>query len=322
MLMKGKIASGAEQDEPSTDSVYDFLYHDARRIGSFLAQFDDFGHLQQITANETVSKGGKRGFSLRLAGNVPLLPGAADSAEGSITLNRDPSHAGAESQARVYDPLWSNARALLDYLDERQLIERNLTAGRLGQFVMASGELSILNAGLLEKMWEASGIRDNAIRQSGETARMQWNANPQNATLRGGQRDKAEKAATKMAESNATSAMDILPLFPHSAQCTIKGKDFSVWSSLSEKGMVSAVADLSLKHGTEIPGEWHLLGVLDALPSPVPAQIPIVGTGVPSHMGDLIKNLSNLGRTLLGRAPSAYGVTALLIFRDVSLRST
>ena len=84
---------------------------------------------------------------------------------------------------------------------------------------------------------------------------------------------------------------------------------------------MGTVADLSLKHGTEIPGEWHLLGVLDALPDQIPAQTVVVNTGVPQHFGTLIKNFSNLGRTLLGRAPEAYGMTALLLFRKVSTQS-
>jgi hypothetical protein len=112
--------------------------------------------------------------------------------------------------------------------------------------------------------------------------------------------------------------MEILPSFPHSAQCTISGNNVSVWSSLTTEGMVGAVSDLSLKHGTEIPGAWHLLGVLDALPSPIPAQVSIPNTGVPTHFGTLISNFSNIARTALGRAPDAYGMTALLLFRSVS----
>jgi hypothetical protein len=149
-----------------------------------------------------------------------------------------------------------------------------------------------------------------------------WNAVPQNAALKGSERAKAEKAFLKITEERAGSAMDIMPSFPHSAQCTITGTDFSVWSTLSTGGMVGTVEDLSLKHGTDIPGEWHLLGVLDALPSPIAEQISIVSTGIPENLGDLIKNLSNLGRTLLGREPEAYGVTPLLLFRDVSTRSS
>src|SRR5258708_22683520 len=118
MSTKGETASGAEHDDQNTDSVYDFLYHDARRIGSFLAQFDNFGHRQEVTSSETASKGAKRGYSLKLGGSLPL-PGSPEGAEGGITLGMDPSQSGSEGQMRVYDPLWTNALTLLDYLDER-----------------------------------------------------------------------------------------------------------------------------------------------------------------------------------------------------------
>jgi hypothetical protein len=159
MSKKEEKALGGEPDDQGTDSVYDFLYHDARRVGSFLAQFDYFGHLQQVTSSETASKGTKRGYSLKVAGSA-LVPGVPEGAEGSVTFGRDPSQIGSEAQERVYDPLWTNARALLDYLDERHLIQRDLTTARLGQFVIASGELSILNMEMLPKIWEIAGIRD------------------------------------------------------------------------------------------------------------------------------------------------------------------
>lgn len=321
MSNKDEIASGAEHGDQSTDSVYDFLYHDVRRIGSFLAQFDELGHLQQITASEMASKGTKGGFSLKLAGSAPAVPGVLDGAEGSVTIARDPSQSGSEAIARVYDPLWTNARALLDYLDERKLIQRDLTASHLGQFVIASGQLSILNATLLPRIWKMSGVRDVLVRTQAEIAMAVLNASPQGTNLRHSDRAKAEKAILKVTEANVEAGMDVIALLPHSAQCTIKGADYSVWSSLSAEGMVGTVADLSLKHGTEIPGEWHLLGVLDALPNPIPAQVLTPNTGAPGHMGTFIKNLSNLARKILGRAPEEYGVTALLLFREVSVRS-
>jgi hypothetical protein len=47
--VKERLAvSGEVLDEPQNDSVYDFLYQDVRRVGSFLDQFDVAGHLQQI----------------------------------------------------------------------------------------------------------------------------------------------------------------------------------------------------------------------------------------------------------------------------------
>lgn len=317
MSKNEEIVSAAARDDQNTDSVFDFLYHDARRIGSFLAQFDPYGHLQQVTSRETASKVGKRGYSLKIAGSVPPLSGF-EGAEGSVTLSRDGSGSGgSEAMERTYDPLWANALALLDYLDGRGLVQRDLTAARLGQFVIASGKLSVLDATMLPKIWEAKAVREKVTRQWAENARLQWEADPKNAGLKSSQRDKAKSTVFNIALTTAEAGMEIIANFPHSVQCTIAGAGFSVWSTLNAENMVSSVADLSLKHGTDIPGEWHLLGVLDAQPSEIPAQAVIVNTGTPTHMGAVVKNFANLGRTILGRAPEAYGMTALLLFREV-----
>lgn len=137
-------ASGAEHDEQSIGSVYDYLYYDARRVGSFLAQFDPSGHLQQITQTDSVSKGTKRGYSVKLGGSVPV-PGSPEAAEGSLTFGREPGQTGSEGMSRIYDPLWTNAKLLLDYLDEQNLIKRDLASATMGQFIVATGEISVLD---------------------------------------------------------------------------------------------------------------------------------------------------------------------------------
>ena len=47
-------------DRERDDSVYDFLYVDARRIAVFLSQFSQYGHLTTLTraVSETSSAGG------------------------------------------------------------------------------------------------------------------------------------------------------------------------------------------------------------------------------------------------------------------------
>lgn len=317
MSKKDATASSAEHEGQNTDSVFDFLYHDARRVGSFLAQFDSSGHLQQVTTSESVTKGGKPGLSLKLAGALPI-PGVSDGPEGSVTFGRDASQSGSETQARMYDPLWTNARALLDYLNERNLIQRDLSAAHLGQFVLASGALSVLDMAMLPQIWQAQNVGNAVARQHADNAKKLLHASSEYKSANSSQKAHLEKMVVKAAEGSARSAMEILPTLPHTPQCTIKGEEISVWTTLSAEGLVGTVSDISLKHGTEIPGDWHLLGVLDAMPNPITPQIPIVNTGVPEHFGKVVQNLSNLSRTLAGRGPESYGVTALLLFREVS----
>jgi hypothetical protein len=317
MSKKDEIASGAGLEEQSTDSVFDFLYNDAQRIGSFISQFDAFGHLQNVTSGETASKGARRGFSVKLSGSVPV-PGASEAAEGGLTFSREPGETGTEGLTRVYDPLWTNALTLLDYLDERGLIQRDIKKARLGQFVIVSGGLSVLNAAIMPKVFEGGAIEKIVLATAKKNAKEKWGNDQANAALKGPARTKAEAKFLEAAEQAARAGLESLKHIPYSPHCTVNGSDFSVWSSLEARGIVGSVADLSLKHGTEIPGEWHLFGILDALPNPIPAQIVIPISDTPRHFGDAIRNLSNLSRTLVGRGPEAFGMTALLLFRKIS----
>jgi hypothetical protein len=120
-------ASEKGHAEPQSDSVYDFLYYDARRIGSFLAQFDDSGHLQQVRQSDTARKGIEKGFKITAGAGAPLV------GSGNVGFEKQPYDTGSESSERIYDPLWSNARTLLDYLKAADLIGRDLSTARLGQ---------------------------------------------------------------------------------------------------------------------------------------------------------------------------------------------
>lgn len=118
-------ASDTEQGGPESDSVYDFLYHDAQRVGSFLAQFDDAGLLQQVTQSEGAYRGSKRGWKAAAGGSIPTVGSV------NISAERGPEKGGFETSERVYDPLWTNARTLLDFLDERGMLRRELGDARI-----------------------------------------------------------------------------------------------------------------------------------------------------------------------------------------------
>jgi hypothetical protein len=92
-------ASDEEPDAPENDSVLDFLYHDVRRVGSFLAQFDVAGHLRQVTQTEGVVRSQSRGFRFAAGGEVPLVGSA------NLDVSRTPQSGGSEASERIYDPL-------------------------------------------------------------------------------------------------------------------------------------------------------------------------------------------------------------------------
>jgi hypothetical protein len=246
-----------------------------------------------------------------------------------------------DAAERTYDPLWRNGLILRDWLEEADLINRDITKTSIGQFVIVSGDLSVLNAAIMRDTWVSPTLRALGIKQTVEKAQAKFEAeNPANNAVsisdkagpKSLERARAEAARTarkkqlalalEAAKIIAEINFDNLKYFPHSINCVITGNGFSVWSPLREEGITGAASDISLMHGSEVPGTWNLLGVLDALPSPIPAPEIVLPSDTPTHFAPNIKNFANMGRTVLGRSPEAYGMTALLLFREVTSGST
>lgn len=153
MSKSGETASGEEQGGQSTASVFDFLYNDSRRVGSYLAQLDENGLLTEIRRGEQASKDAKRGFSI---GGQVLGTG------GNVEWT--PEEGGGESAERVYDLFWANARELLDALDAEAMIRRDLGSAPIGSLVLLSGQMSMVDLSLLRDFRELPSMRDIMIK--------------------------------------------------------------------------------------------------------------------------------------------------------------
>jgi hypothetical protein len=106
-------ASEGRPRDPENSSVYDFLYHDARRIAAFLAQFETYGVLQGVKSHESVG----RSSATKATANAGI--DFANLARGGMAVDGTVTDDERDAAERTYDPLWRNATALLDYLGSR-----------------------------------------------------------------------------------------------------------------------------------------------------------------------------------------------------------
>ena len=313
MSTNDEAASGRAPGEPENDSVYDFLYQDVRRVGSYLAQFDAAGHLTAITQSESIAKGAKRSWKATIGGTLPPQLGAPTA---EIGVERGPAEGGSESSERAYDPLWTNATTLLDYLAERNLIERDIGRARIGQFVLAAGRLQILDVTLLRNVWEKPSVGHFIRAGIAETTQ-------QNQVSRQVRRHLERHGGSQptQAPSEADLMLDLVSVLPHSIQATVLGDDYSAWCNLSEENLVGHASDLVLKHGVVVPGRWFVLGVLDALAGDVmidPGDTDTAQALAGNQIGAFAAMIAALARQFIGRPLNAYGMTPLLIFREVA----
>jgi hypothetical protein len=287
-----KSTEGSSQGVVS--SVYDFLYYDAVRIGSFLGQFDPDGLLQSRKRIAGIGRTAQNRVNHSVKGGVPLV------AEGSGNYENSEGERFDKGAEHVYDPLWANALQFLEYLEERELLSRDVPNAKLGSFVLLRGSLSIRDMGLLKAMVENSVLK-------------KWFS----ASIGGSSTPSGPRQAKQQATSEAELILALMPLLPHLIQAIVQSGNLSFWSALNPDRLSLSTGDLMLKHGSVIEGEWSMLGVLDALPD---ARATTVPTDPASDLTAIVAGFTDTLRPLVGRPASAYGITPLIIFREVSTR--
>lgn len=144
----------------------------------------------------------------------------------------------------------------------------------------------------------------------------------------GNRHERRKQNALGLQNSQVPVFIEMLSLLPHALQAQLFGDNFGIWCSLSEASLIGTASDVVLKHGSFIPGDWHILGVLDAFPDPKPEPVDgqeplqpldeIIAAAAGTVVGTVAAQVAPAARELLGRPRGAFGVTPLLIFREVT----
>ena len=92
-----------------------------------------------------------------------------------------------------------------------------------------------------------------------------------------------------------------------------------VFATLVEGGLSGSTIGLATKHGSQIPGRWSVLGVVDALPDDPDAPEDLEHNESEGILGMILGAMLPILK-VLGRPSNAYGVTPLIIFREVDAR--
>lgn len=269
-----------------------------------MAQFDKSGYLTGIAQSAERSRTIED--TDKTVGNVLLVAGE---------VTESASDGWANGSQKRYDPSWASALALLDHLEAANLISRDLEMAAVGQIVLCSGDLQVTDLLTMAKTWELPTVRklmDAAVGASPPRLSSSQRKNPELAAIH----DMALKA--HQAGQDAMSMFrDMVRILPHTIQAKLVGSE-NVWCSLRQDGMTVDSSDIMLKYGISVPGTWHMLGILDA-------RLDGVNVGTQPNFSDgtemaskLMGIISPIARQMLGRPPSSYGVTPLLIFRSVT----
>ena len=279
------------QGQSGDDSVYDFLYVDARRIGLLLSQFGQEGLLTELIKETQTESDSSSGFDLKVM--------KVDSTEGET-----------QALTKHFDPQWLLPLRFLD-LAQTMLVKDVSKAG-IGQLVLASGSLGIMDLKMLQQAWNIKEVQAKVLEGATQNVPKAM-ANTQ-----------AAKQAKKEHEQLSQMMLGFLKIFPHTVQAALKtAEDATIWAILDEPNLITPAGYLSLKHGLMVQGQWNIVGILDALPSPdatpqaTTAESLAALTLFGSPIAMVMVHIGPAAKMLLGRPNSSYGVTPLLVFRKI-----
>jgi hypothetical protein len=266
------------------DSVFDFLYADRHRIGLYLSQFSEFGNLTSLVHSRQV------GDETSLSGGVPSV------VKGETKQNQ---RTGVE---RHYDTQWSQVLNFLDEVQARKMLRRQIEGAPIGGLVLLSGSLFMVNMRSFERTWGAISGEVPAASQSNRHARRAAAARgePQPLTDIGG--------------------LKILGSLDQPVFMVFRSGSDRLWSTLEPDYLIGGSSDLNLKHGLRVSGDWHMLGVLDCHPGlgeVSPKEVGRLSGGGDNIFSEAMINMWREFRLVFGRPADCYGVTPIVIMREI-----
>nr|WP_314539903.1 hypothetical protein [uncultured Ottowia sp.] len=281
-----------EADSLADVSLTDYFYADRPRLHTFLTQLFPEGNLLQT---KTASR---KGFSTDGIGKGGLPPIAEFNLRGGKNVE--------DAIERQYDAAWSAPLNFLTEITRKSLLREELDGASLGQIILLRGHLQIVDFNTLHQLWKPIQkiIQEESIIQQ------------QRQLNRTQRRSKDSKIQFNQARKQQADEIDltgsILTALPALIQLKCFNERYEAWGTLNPQHMLCSPSDLAFKFGPGVPGQWTVVGLLDAKPD---EENPISETNTDLEKGLLTAMLQM--RLYLGRPASAWGITPLLIYREV-----
>lgn len=296
------MKSTPDRDQAEQSSVFDFIYVDQQRISQLLTQFNETGFLTEILDNKSAGRQSRKSDRHKVGGSALFLKG-----DSEIAADYSAHHEG--SVGRKFDPKWVNALNFLDELQSRGLLQREISEARIGQIGLAFGSLKIRDLGALREIWNKPSVIaafQNHEQEKSNLSRQQRKA-----------KNRAVDGKSSSLPPEQQLFFDLVDTFPHTVQAIV-GTEPKTWGILESQSLLGFSTDFALKFGGKIQGSWAMVGIVEALPDESINPSPFETKSIDEVADAMIAHLAPLSRQLLGRPSDAFGVTPLMIFREVS----
>lgn len=269
-------------DEATENSLYDFIYINHEALSLYNAQLDKDG----LLTHQVVTKSVGDQFKSQVGGSVKVFSG---SHEEQSTI--------AESTQSNFDASRAMPLNVIRELNHRGLIQNDIEQAKLGQIVLFSGRLQIIDYALM-----ASIVRP--------ATQIHVNEMPNKTPL--------EKQNRKAKQAELEGLSNLIEQMPKLIQFRLFDDSRSAWGTISSGNLMVHSLDFVMKHVVTVPGQWHILAVLDALPDGAPEME--IDEAAFKYMTELetgyVETFIHM-RGMMGRRLEEYGVSPLAIFRKV-----
>ena len=226
--------------------------------------------------------------SKRVASRSSANTGGFKLSAGIASGNGDLSDQATESLENVFDASWMLPSNALLVLQENGLIQTGPPYS-IGCIAQIKGSLSISDISLVKLMWET--VSEQALQS-------------------------IHQSQKKIKRQEFTRTGQVVKDLPDTVQAVVRSGNYAFWSLLDNKDPTFSTHAVSLKYGSQIQGEWYLIGILDAMPDASSEATQDHDIKSPlEQFGEVSDNL----RTIIGRPSEFYGVTPLAIFRPINI---
>jgi hypothetical protein len=275
------------------DSVFDFIYVDHRRLGLYLAQFSEFGNLTNLVRSVRASD------SREFGADIKVVKGGTKAEQ--VT--------GIEKH---YDAQWAAPLTFLDEVQGRDMLKTEVENARIGDLMILPGRLNLVDLQIFARSFEAmAGATASATRTENRKERRA----AQNRTKR-------EEISTIPSPASAGDSLSfkILASLDQPLMMLFQTEQNRFWSTIDPTCVIGGSTHLHLKYGATIGGDWHMIGILDCLPGDGGSDITqtgrICGDGI-NTFNSAIQSVIRELRIIMGRPGDCYGITPLIIMREV-----
>lgn len=274
------------QESQSTDSLYDFLYVDSDRASTLITQLYAPGVITSIKRISSESEKSTKSGGI----SIPAVNGKL-SVEDAIN----------QTQEKSFDASWSLPINLLDKLSELQLIKTGVEDQKLGKIVLVRGKMRLFDISFFQKSLPfVRNVMLNEVKANSKA----------NAKIKA---DDLE-IAPGMTFGLIGHLLDVVPNTLQVDFMDDKGNN--IWMTIDRENFTVNPDDISLKYGEGIPGEWFVLGLIDALPDHMYEDVEKID--FPEHpMKDGFSGLIGSIQEFAGRPQYAFGMTPLILFRKI-----